>query len=88
MGTPWRRLLPERCQRGYRVVSITSVREQALDGFQMLVSDVVAAGGGSDELELAAEELRTAMRCLGKFTGAVDVEELLDVIFREFCVGK
>ena len=45
-------------------------------------------GGGSDELELAAEELRIAMRCLGKLTGAVDVEELLDVIFREFCVGK
>ena len=67
---------------------MTRVREQALDSFETLVADVVAAGGGSDELELAAEELRAAMRCLGRLTGAVGVEELLDVIFREFCVGK
>jgi len=38
--------------------------------------------------ELAAEELRQAARALGRVTGRVDVEDLLDVIFREFCVGK
>jgi len=38
--------------------------------------------------ELAAEELRLALRCLGRITGRVEVEELLDVIFKEFCIGK
>ncbi len=38
--------------------------------------------------ELAAEDLRLAARGLGRITGAVDVEELLDIIFRDFCIGK
>jgi tRNA modification GTPase len=44
---------------------------------------VIAAGE-----ELAAEELRSAARSLGRLLGRVDVEDILDVIFREFCVGK
>ncbi len=39
-------------------------------------------------LELRAEELRRAGDALGRITGRVDVEDLLDVIFREFCIGK
>ncbi|WP_413204518.1 tRNA uridine-5-carboxymethylaminomethyl(34) synthesis GTPase MnmE [Rhodospirillum sp. A1_3_36] len=38
--------------------------------------------------ELAAEDLRMAMRAIGRVTGRVDVDELLDVIFRDFCIGK
>ena len=38
--------------------------------------------------ELAAEDIRIAVRELGRITGAVDVEDLLDVIFRDFCIGK
>jgi tRNA modification GTPase len=38
--------------------------------------------------ELAAEELRAASFSLGRLLGRVDVEDILDVIFREFCVGK
>jgi tRNA modification GTPase len=38
--------------------------------------------------ELAAEELRAAVFSLGRLLGRVDVEDILDVIFREFCVGK
>jgi tRNA modification GTPase len=38
--------------------------------------------------ELAAEELRRAAHFLGRLLGRVDVEDILDVIFREFCVGK
>jgi tRNA modification GTPase len=38
--------------------------------------------------ELAAEDLRLAARALGRITGRVDVEDLLDVIFRDFCIGK
>ena len=38
--------------------------------------------------ELGAEDLRLAVRALGRITGAVDVEDILDAIFREFCIGK
>jgi len=38
--------------------------------------------------ELAAEDLRGAARALGHITGRVDVEDMLDALFREFCIGK
>lgn len=38
--------------------------------------------------ELTAEDLRLAIRDLGRITGKVDVEDLLDVVFRDFCIGK
>lgn len=38
--------------------------------------------------ELMAEDMRMAARALGRITGRVDVEDLLDVIFRDFCIGK
>ena len=39
-------------------------------------------------LELKTEDLRMAARSLGRITGRIDVDELLDVIFRDFCIGK
>ena len=50
----------------------------ALDAF--LHDDLVA--------ELRVEELRTASLELGRVVGAIDVEEVLDVLFRDFCIGK
>ena len=41
-----------------------------------------------DRAELLAEDLRLAMRAVGRITGRVDVEELLDFVFRDFCIGK
>ena len=38
--------------------------------------------------ELVAEDLRSAATSLGRLLGRVDVEDVLDVIFREFCIGK
>ncbi len=38
--------------------------------------------------DLRAEDVRLAMRALGGITGRVDVEDLLDIIFRDFCIGK
>lgn len=38
--------------------------------------------------ELVAEALRAALRALGRLSGTVDVEAILDIVFREFCIGK
>ncbi|MBM3776089.1 MAG: tRNA uridine-5-carboxymethylaminomethyl(34) synthesis GTPase MnmE [Acidobacteria bacterium] len=38
--------------------------------------------------ELRAEDIRLAARAIGRITGRFDVEDVLDVIFREFCIGK
>lgn len=40
------------------------------------------------EAELAAEDVRLAVRALGRITGRVDVEDILDVVFGDFCIGK
>lgn len=42
----------------------------------------------STQPELFAEDLRLATRWIGRITGRVDIEELLDVVFRDFCIGK
>jgi tRNA modification GTPase len=47
----------------------------------------LAEGPGGRE-DIVAEELRLAARELGRLTGRVDVEDVLDVIFRDFCIGK
>jgi len=49
--------------------------------------DDALADRGRD-LELIAEDIRLAARDLGRITGQVDVEDLLDVVFRDFCIGK
>ncbi len=53
-----------------------------LQGLQQAVS--------ADHLptELRAEDLRRVADSLGRITGRIDVEDLLDVIFRDFCIGK
>ena len=49
--------------------------------------DVNLGAVGQGE-ELVAEDLRSAAYSLGRLLGRVDVEDILDVIFREFCIGK
>ena len=48
----------------------------------------VQGGDLAGREDLLAEELRIAARALGRLTGRVDVEDILDVIFRDFCIGK
>jgi len=50
--------------------------------------EALERANGAQEPELFAEDLRLALRALGRITGRVDVEELLDAIFRDFCIGK
>ncbi|MBI3452662.1 MAG: tRNA uridine-5-carboxymethylaminomethyl(34) synthesis GTPase MnmE [Rhodospirillales bacterium] len=47
-----------------------------------------ALAAGDLPAELFAEDLRLAARALGQVVGRVGVEDVLDAIFREFCIGK
>ncbi|HAF79961.1 MAG TPA: tRNA uridine-5-carboxymethylaminomethyl(34) synthesis GTPase MnmE, partial [Brevundimonas sp.] len=51
-------------------------------------SDHLDRGLQTEIAELAAEDVRLAVREIGKITGRVDVEDLLDIIFGDFCIGK
>jgi tRNA modification GTPase len=67
------------------LISRTRQRHLLRQTVVSLQRSIEVAGQGE---ELAAEELRLAAHSLGRLLGRVDVEDLLDVIFREFCVGK
>ena len=42
----------------------------------------------SQDMEMIAEDMRVAAQALGRITGRIDVEDLLDKIFKDFCIGK
>jgi len=54
--------------------------QEAVDWLQVLPSAALP--------ELRAEALRAALRAIGRITGQVGVEAVLDVVFGEFCIGK
>ena len=67
---------------------LTRVRHRAaLHDAAAALSSFTSAPPGT-ELALLAEDLRLATRALGRITGKVAVEDLLDEIFAEFCIGK
>jgi tRNA modification GTPase len=47
-----------------------------------------AVEGDQGGTEIIAEEVRVALRALGRITGRVDLDEVLDVVFKDFCIGK
>ena len=70
-------------------VALTRLRHRtALIDSADALDRAALVGVGAGENELVAEDLRVAARALGRVTGRVDVEELLDVIFNDFCIGK
>jgi tRNA modification GTPase len=60
-------------------------RQAVADTVSALEKSLTVSG---QQIELAAECVRSAARSLGRVTGKIDVEDLLDHIFREFCIGK
>ena len=73
---------------GGELVLITRARhrralQDALDALKR-----AAMGQDFGQEEIVAEELRLAAAALGRLTGRIDVEDVLDVIFRDFCIGK
>ncbi|WP_299643173.1 tRNA uridine-5-carboxymethylaminomethyl(34) synthesis GTPase MnmE [uncultured Ruegeria sp.] len=59
--------------------------KSALDSLKSAISVLES---GPDLYDIAAEELRTAIRALESLVGRIDVETLLDEIFSSFCLGK
>jgi tRNA modification GTPase len=67
---------------------VTRARHRAALTETVEALDRAIAQGARGQEDLLAEELRLAARRLGRITGRVDVEDILDVIFRDFCIGK
>ncbi len=72
---------------GAAALSLTRARHRAaLERALGAVSD--ARARASDAPELAGESARAAAQALGEITGRVDVEDILDRVFADFCIGK
>jgi tRNA modification GTPase len=67
---------------------VTRARHRAALTEAVEALDRALEEGARGQEDLVAEELRIAARRLGRITGKVDVEDILDVIFRDFCIGK
>jgi len=76
------------CFSGGEPALVTRERHRAAlhDTVQGLDRALAEGAGGREDI--VAEELRLAARALGRLTGRVDVNDVLDVIFRDFCIGK
>ncbi|MDI3469556.1 MAG: tRNA-5-carboxymethylaminomethyl-2-thiouridine(34) synthesis protein MnmE [Pseudolabrys sp.] len=59
----------------------------ALEATRAALQRAIAVGAEGRE-DVLAEELRLAATALSRLTGRIDVEDILDVIFRDFCIGK
>ncbi len=67
--------------------SALPTRRRHRDALDEAVSALSHAGDAAYP-ELAAEDIRVALRALGRITGRVDIDEVLDTVFRDFCIGK
>ncbi|HXR94734.1 MAG TPA: tRNA uridine-5-carboxymethylaminomethyl(34) synthesis GTPase MnmE, partial [Rhizomicrobium sp.] len=81
------RLVAERLETGSEAPALTRPRHRAALS-EALASLRHSQTAPADQPELFAEDLRLALRAIGRITGEVDVEELLDQVFRDFCIGK
>jgi tRNA modification GTPase len=80
-------VLGERVAQNYRIEAPVLTRARHRQALEEAVS-ALRRSLSAFLPELRAEDLRLSLRSLGRITGAVDVEDLLDVIFRDFCIGK
>ena len=86
------KMVEERVGRGEAPVITRGRHRSAIEECATCLKRFMAESESIDNtnarIELSAEDLRLAARTLGRVTGKIDVEELLDVVFRDFCIGK
>ncbi|EJF98217.1 tRNA modification GTPase mnmE [Bartonella vinsonii subsp. arupensis Pm136co] len=76
-------------RRASEIGNLVPARKRQLQLLKEAVKEIEASVNYTSlDLSLRAEHLRRASDFLGKITGDIDVEDLLDIIFSEFCVGK
>ncbi len=80
------RWLSDQLGRGEAVVATRARHRAALGACAEAIGAALVDDGRG--LELRAEDLRRAGDALGRVTGRIGVEEMLDVVFRDFCIGK
>ena len=71
---------------GHEAVLTRTRHRQALVDCCGYLEQAIAQNADAEELN--AEDIRLAARALGRITGRVDVEAVLDVVFADFCIGK
>jgi tRNA modification GTPase len=69
-------------------VMINSRHQDALQRARAAAQRAIDALRGGETLELAAVDLRIAMDAVGEIVGKTSTEDLLDMIFSQFCIGK
>ena len=73
----------------YDVGEVVTARKRQLMLLKTAISEIDHAIRYEErDLSLRAEHLRLAADSLGRITGDIDVEDILDVIFSQFCIGK
>lgn len=63
-------------------------RERHKVHIEALQGRLQSALNDSKSFDMKSEELREAVKCIGRVAGRVDAEEVLDKVFQEFCIGK
>lgn len=81
------RLADEARRKAYPAGTAVLTRARHVTALRGARDALVQAAGETYE-ELRGEALRIAMAELGRITGTVDADALLDTIFRDFCIGK
>lgn len=77
-------LVSEEYGKALTAVSVRARHREALDR----AADALERSRDEPELALVGEEVRLALYEIGRITGRVDVEQILDIVFGEFCIGK
>jgi tRNA modification GTPase len=69
-------------------VMINARHQEALQRARAALAQAQASLAGNLSLELAALDLRSAANAVGEIVGQTATEDLLDMIFSQFCIGK
>ncbi|MDG2187144.1 MAG: tRNA uridine-5-carboxymethylaminomethyl(34) synthesis GTPase MnmE [Hyphomicrobiales bacterium] len=76
-------------EKGCRTEGLFITRSRHRDALEKTRKHLLSITNENNlEIEVMAEELRSAVNSLGRITGNVDVEDLLEIIFADFCIGK